>query len=90
VSYEFDPAAFGEFAGKMKGLPEDARRGVDHVLRELASAPWTSHPMNEANPAGQYRFVPFDVTSGYGWVTFVVMETEHRVSLVNLLWFPSS
>ena len=44
--------------------------------------------MSEANPDGQYRFVPFNVSSGHGFVTFVVMEAERRVSLVNLPWFP--
>lgn len=88
MPYDLDPAALEEFGEKVHDLPQDGRARVDGVLGVLSVAPWNSSPMSESNPAGQYRFVPFSVSSGYGFVTFVVMEAERRVSLVNLLWFP--
>ena len=88
MPYELDPEALEEFGEKADDLPQDGRARVDNVLGVLSVTPWNSSPMSESNPDGQYRFVPFNVSSGYGFVTFVVMESERRVPLVNLLWFP--
>ncbi|MEJ2864276.1 hypothetical protein [Actinomycetospora flava] len=87
MSYELEPEALDEFRAKVAELPDAVRSAIEDVIAELGARPWHSLPMNEANPNGQYRFVAVDVATGYGFVTFVVLEAEHRVSMVDLVWF---
>ncbi|GAA4891769.1 hypothetical protein [Actinomycetospora straminea] len=88
MPYELEPLARDEFDRELAELPDGVRASVEGLLEGLSIEPWTSAPMNEANPGGQYRFLAFASSDGYGFVTFVVLEAERRVSLVNLLWFP--
>lgn len=63
------------------------------VLPELAEAmgvlelmPWNGPPYNEDKPDGSMRQIAF--ASGHGFVTYLVLDDQQRVDVLNVTWLP--
>lgn len=81
--YEVDEAAI---ADDVAALPADARAAFAELRTVLELVPWNGRPVARSNPAGQFRWLPLNTASGSGFVQYVIMEHEYRVSLVGLIW----
>jgi hypothetical protein len=51
----------------------------------LELTPWEGHPYRDDKPDGNMRLMPFGPGSE-GMVTYVVLEEERRVAVVNVTW----
>jgi len=71
---------------QVRSLPSDARRVFEELCTVVALVPWQSEPAAHDNPDGQVRFVSFTTTAGSGFVYFLILEDEHRVDLLELIW----
>jgi hypothetical protein len=47
--------------------------------------PWNGRPLNEANPDGPVRQLVFG-PGGYGLVTYLIMERDRRVDVLEVQW----
>lgn len=85
MAYELDTSLVDDL---IDDLPVDAREACDGALSVLSLVPWNGLPMIEANPDGQYRWIGFSTTTGFGFLYYVVMENLGEVSVDDLLWCP--
>lgn len=76
----------GAVAAVVAGWPNDARARFNEVCTVLSLTPWNSQPAQRTNPDGQFRFLPFTTTNGFGFVYFIVIEHAREVSIVDAIW----
>jgi len=75
-----------DVAEQIHALPPDARAAFDELCTVIALVPWHSEPASHHNPDGQVRFAPFNSASGSGFVYYLILEDQHRVDLLEMIW----
>jgi hypothetical protein len=53
------------------------------VLAVLELVPWNGLPINDANPDGPVRQLPFD---RFGMVNYLVLDQQERVDVLIVTW----
>jgi hypothetical protein len=81
VSYSLDVDPLAE--QQIAALPQSALSALAEVLAVLELVPWNGLPINEANPDGAVRQLPF---GGLGLVTYLILEDQRRVDLLIVTW----
>jgi hypothetical protein len=71
---------------QIRALPASALPEVAEVISVLQLTPWNGSPYNPENPDSpmrQWRFA-----HGRGFLTYLVLDDQDRVDLLNLIWLP--
>lgn len=76
---ETDSAA----AEQVAALPDEALAAYALVLDVLVFTPWDGDPLHDENPTGPVRTLP---VGRAGLVTYLVLERQRRVDVLNVLW----
>ncbi|MGH3695353.1 MAG: hypothetical protein ACRDRX_15425 [Pseudonocardiaceae bacterium] len=76
---ETDPDA----AEQIAALPDDALADYAQSLVVLELVPWNGAPLRKDNPDGAVRTLPFGRA---GMVTYLILERQHRVDVLKVLW----
>lgn len=71
---------------QVHALPPDARAVFDELCTVIALVPGKSEPAAHHNPDGEVRFTAFSPASGSGFVYYLILEDQHRVDLLELIW----
>ncbi|MGH3916973.1 MAG: hypothetical protein ACRDTC_26715 [Pseudonocardiaceae bacterium] len=66
-------------------LAAEALPGYAETLGVMKLVPWNSKPLNEANPDRPVRQLVFG-PGGYGLVTYLIMERDRRVDVLEVQW----
>lgn len=75
-----------DIADQIRALPADARTRFEELRTAIALVPWQSEPAAHDNPDGEVRFASFTTPTGSGFVYFLILEDQHRVDLLELIW----
>lgn len=75
-----------DVAEQVQALPSDARAAFDELRTVIALVPWQSEPASPDNPDDEVRFAPFSSATGSGFVYYLILEDQHRVDLLELIW----
>jgi hypothetical protein len=75
-SLDIDPLAEQQIAA----LP---RAALTDALAVLELVPWNGLPINDANPDGPVRQLPF---GGLGMITYLILDDQQRVDLLIVTW----
>lgn len=75
-----------DIADQVHALPPEARTVFDELCTVIALVPWQSEPAAHGNPDGRVRFASFATAAGSGFVYFLILEDQHRVDLLELVW----
>lgn len=75
-----------DVAQQVQALPPDARTAFDELRTVIALVPWRGEPASHDNPDGEVRFAPFSSATGSGFVYYLILEDQHRVDLLELIW----
>lgn len=78
-SLDIDPLAERQIAA----LPQAALTAMADALDVLELVPWNGMPVNEANPDGAVRQLPFGDT---GMITYLILDEQQRVDLLIVTW----
>jgi hypothetical protein len=70
---------------QLAALSVTAQHRFSEVLAVLELVPWNGAPVNKQNPDGALRHVTFG-TSGAGLITYLVLEHQREVHIVQELW----
>lgn len=68
---------------QISALPDEALAELAGVLTVLELVPWNDDPMHARNPDGPVRTMPL---ARIGMVTYLILEDQLRVDIVNVLW----
>jgi len=81
VSYslDIDPLAERQIAA----LPQATLTSLAEALDILELVPWNGLPVNEANPGGAVRQLPF---GGLGMITYLILDEQQRVDVLIITW----
>ncbi|MEU6646936.1 hypothetical protein ABZ863_30975 [Saccharomonospora sp. NPDC046836] len=69
---------------QIRTLPADALPATD-AMGVLELTPWNGRPYNEADPDGWMR--QLDFADERGFITYLVLEDQDRVDVLNVTWF---
>jgi hypothetical protein len=75
-----------DVADQVRALPPDARAAFEELRSVIALVPWQSEPASRDNPDGEVRFASFSSATGSGFVYYLILENQHRVDLLELIW----
>ena len=78
-SLDVDPLAERQIAA----LPQTALTTLAHALAVLELVPWNGLPVNNANPDGPVRQLPF---GDLGMITYLILDDQQRVDLLIVTW----
>lgn len=78
-SLDVDPLAEQQIAA----LPQTALTALTDALTVLELVPWNGLPVNEVNPDGAVRQLPF---GGLGMITYLILDDQQRVDLLIVTW----
>jgi hypothetical protein len=81
VSYSFDVDPLAE--QQIAALPPTALTALAEALAVLEVIPWNGLPINDANPDGAVRQLPF---GPLGMITYLILEDQRRVDLLIVTW----
>lgn len=70
---------------QVTALPAEALPGSAGTLGVMKLVPCNGRPRNEANPDGPVRQLVFG-PGGYGLVTYLIMERDQRVDVLEVPW----
>ncbi|HEX9337555.1 MAG TPA: hypothetical protein VF892_16790 [Pseudonocardiaceae bacterium] len=65
-------------------LPADALASYAELRTLLELKPWSGEPVNDRNPDGPVRTLTFG--RGLGLVTYLILDDQRRVDVVQVLW----
>ncbi|WP_255621301.1 hypothetical protein [Pseudonocardia sp. DSM 110487] len=74
-SLDVDPLAEQQIAA----LPQIALAALADALSALELVPWNGLPVNDSNPDGPVRQLPF---GGLGMITYLILDDQQRVDLL--------
>ncbi|QYN40855.1 hypothetical protein K1T35_42605 [Pseudonocardia sp. DSM 110487] len=63
----------------MAALPQIALAALADALSALELVPWNGLPVNDSNPDGPVRQLPF---GGLGMITYLILDDQQRVDLL--------
>jgi hypothetical protein len=81
VSYPLDVDPLAE--RQIAVLPQLALTALAEALAVLELVPWNGLPVNDANPDGPVRQLPF---GGLGMITYLILNDQQRVDLLIVTW----
>ncbi|HTK66703.1 MAG TPA: hypothetical protein VL595_30290 [Pseudonocardia sp.] len=81
MSYRLDVDPVAQ--AQIRALPSDALGALAEVMSMFELTPWDGPSINEDNPEGNVRVLPFG--SG-GMVTYLILEDQRRVDVLDVLW----
>jgi hypothetical protein len=70
---------------QIRALAGEALPLIAEALSVLELTPWNGRPYNAAEPDGWMRHL--DLTDGRGFVTYLVLDDQDRVDVLNVTWF---
>ncbi len=70
---------------QLDALPAHALTPFAELRTTLEVAPWNGAPLNRFKPDSPVRTYPFG-PHGEGMTTYLILEDQRRVDLVNILW----
>jgi hypothetical protein len=70
---------------QIDALPHDALAPFAEVRATLEVAPWAGDSPNDDNPEAAVRTLAFGAEH-QGFVTYLILESERRVDLLDVLW----
>ncbi|MDT7695972.1 MAG: hypothetical protein QOI75_5339, partial [Pseudonocardiales bacterium] len=68
---DVDPVA----QAQIRALPSDALIALAEVMSMLEPTPWSGRPINEDNPQGNVRVLPFGTAA---LITYLILEDRRR------------
>jgi hypothetical protein len=68
---------------QIRALPSDVLNALAEAMTMLTLTPWNGDPINENNPSGAVRVLPF---TPRGLLTYMILEDRHRVDLLQVTW----
>jgi hypothetical protein len=78
-SLDVDPLAEQQIAA----LPQIALAALADALSALELVPWNGLPVNDSNPDGPVRQLPF---GRLGMITYLILDDQERVDLLIVTW----
>lgn len=81
MSYRLDVDPVAQ--AQIRALPSDALEALAEVMSMLELTPWVGPSINEDNPEGNVRVLPFGST---GMVTYLILEDQRRADVLEVLW----
>ena len=78
-SLDVDPWAGQQIAA----LPQTALGALAEALAVLEMVPWNGLSLNDANPGGPVRQLPF---GSLGMITYLILDDQQRVDLLIVTW----
>jgi hypothetical protein len=75
----------GQSQPQIEALPADARESFAEARVVLEVAPWGGEPLFTDRPDGGLRTLTFG-RSGQGMITFLILEDQRRVDILDVLW----
>lgn len=81
----YEVVADARTRAQVEALPAAALAGFAEVRAVLELAPWSGEPLNAAKPEGPVRTMVFGVERR-GLLTYLVLEDQRRVDLLDVLW----
>jgi hypothetical protein len=76
---DVDPVA----QAQIRALPSDALVALAEVMSMWELTPWSGRPINEDNPQGNVRVLPFGTAA---LITYLILEDRRRVDILEVLW----
>jgi len=76
---------YEEAQATLDALPVEALAGYVGVLDVLELTPWNGDPLSKDNPHGNVRTLVFG-PEGEGIVTYLVLEDQQRVDVLQVQW----
>ncbi|OXM73352.1 MULTISPECIES: hypothetical protein [Amycolatopsis] len=70
---------------QIRALPAEALPMIAEAMSVLELTPWNGRPYNAAEPDGWMRHL--DLPDGRGFLTYLVLEDQDRVDVLNVTWF---
>lgn len=70
---------------QVEALPADALADYAELRAVLEVSPWSGDPLNDRNPGGPVRTLVFGRQHD-GMVTYLVLEDQRRVDVLDVLW----
>ena len=81
MSYRLDVDPVAQ--AQIRALPSAALVALAEVMSMLELTPWSGLPINEDNPEGNVRVLPFGTAA---LITHLVLEDQRRVDVLEVLW----
>jgi hypothetical protein len=81
LSYRLDVDPVAQ--AQIRALPSDALIALAEVMSMLELTPWSGRSINEENPAGNVRVLPFGTSA---LITYLILEDQRRVDVLEVLW----
>jgi hypothetical protein len=81
VTYSIDVDPLAE--QQISALPQPALNALADAIGVLELAPWNGRPLNDANPGGPVRQLPF---GDLGMITYLILDDQQRVDLLIVTW----
>jgi hypothetical protein len=81
LSYRLDIDSLAQ--DQIRGLPPDVLLPLAEAMVMLGLTPWNGDPINDRNPDGNVRILPFGPG---GMITYLILEGELRVDVLEVLW----
>lgn len=78
-SLDVDPLAEQQIAA----LPQTVLTSLADALTVLELVPWNGLPVNDTNPDGPVRQLPF---GSLGMITYLILDDQQRVDLLIVTW----
>jgi hypothetical protein len=75
----------GQSQPQIEALPVDALSPFAEACVVLEVAPWSGEPLIAARPDSGLRTLAFG-SSGQGMMTFLILEDQRRVDILDVLW----
>jgi hypothetical protein len=81
VSYSFDIDPLAE--QQIAALPQAALTELAAAFSVLELVPWNGLSLNENNPEGAVRQLPF---GSLGMITYLILDEQRRVDVLIVTW----
>ncbi len=81
MSYAVDVDPLAE--QQISALPPRALTALAEAIAVLELVPWNGLPINNGNPKGPVRQLPF---GQLGMITYLILEDQRRVDLLIVTW----
>ena len=81
MSYRLDVDPVAQ--AQIRALPSVALVALAEVMSMLELTPWSGLPINEDNPEGNVRVLPFGTAA---LITYLILEDQRRVDVLEVLW----
>ncbi len=78
-SIDVDPLA----EQQISALPQPGLTALADALGVLELVPWNGRPLNDTNPDGPVRQLPF---GDLGMITYLILDDQQRVDLLIVTW----